>query len=252
MKLLPVITSITPNVGSLIGGAKVTIEGDAFWSGITSISFSDALTTTTNAPSTLSNANNSTNAPDSNSNSSSADNSTLSSTNSTDLSNDNSTNNSSSVDASSADLSSNSSAVSRLLSAAGLSIDPTTIQISYDKITFLTPKWNGVDNLIINLNLGGQSVDCFDPNDCSFTFDSAYISNVTTVSPSSVSQPNATITIDGIGFGNDTSKVQVKIGDQNCKATQVQDTQISCIVAGVAVGPQDVHVWTGNKYKKLF
>jgi hypothetical protein len=83
------------------------------------------------------------------------------------------------------------------------------------------------------------SVNC---TSCAFAFSSAVAPLVTAVSPASVTQPNTELTLTGSSFGTDSTQFTVSIGASPCAVSSVTDTSITCTVAGVSLGANNVNV----------
>ena len=95
---------------------------------------------------------------------------------------------------------------------------------------------NGVFDIIVNTD-GVQPV-CL-ANTCKFTFSDSITPVIDSVSKTTISDSD-TLTFSGSHFGTDSSKIDLKVGSQQCQPTTVSDNQIVCNIDGVNLGAQKV------------
>lgn len=84
----------------------------------------------------------------------------------------------------------------------------------------------------------------------SYLFSAAYTPTVSSISPQTVNGP-AEMTLVGTGFGNSSELLLVKIGNQTCQVTDVNDTRIVCQLVGLELGAQSVSVNVNGKLKLI-
>ena len=111
--------------------------------------------------------------------------------------------------------------------------------MQYDSLTISTLPDNG--NYTITVALDDIPVTWLSSSNYSFA--SEFTPTVTSVSPTTASGP-IDLTIVGTGFGNGANlpAYDIKVGNQSCQATTVNDNQIVCHLDGVDVGDQSVTV----------
>ena len=119
----------------------------------------------------------------------------------------------------------------------------TFASISYSQITLVT---NPADNGVKTLSVGvGQTMAT---GSATFEYSTANSPTITSVSPTSVNDAGL-LTIVGTSFGTDSTKVNVKVGNQECPAQSATDTQITCQLTGLSIGNNILNV---NINGKLF
>ncbi len=122
-----------------------------------------------------------------------------------------------------------------------------TAKISYDTIIFKT--WAASEgDYLIKVIVNNQDSVC--NTNCTFTISSNYTPIINTILPNTVNDSNTEIVINGLNFGNDTSKIRVDIGSQNCLLNYADDSIIRCILNGLDIGDQIVQITTGNYLKE--
>lgn len=99
------------------------------------------------------------------------------------------------------------------------------------------------DSSVINVtvNVNGVEAACLMNLNCAYQFSPIHVPIVTDVSPKNVSR-STIITLSGTSFGNDTTKLSVKVGSSNCNVTFVNDTKIECLLESLKVGRQPVAI----------
>ena len=114
--------------------------------------------------------------------------------------------------------------------------------LDYGQIVFQTNGGDfGLFNVSVFIGAASNSIPC-SSSLCQFNFDQSLASNLTSVSPTSVSQPNTQLTLTGSNFVADPALLSVKVGSQVCAVTNASDTQIVCTLAGVDLGSNLVSV----------
>ena len=126
-----------------------------------------------------------------------------------------------------------------------ISINPQSLKISYDSIVLNTLPIYEADYFVY-VNVNNQNAGCNMNTNCTFTISSNYTPLINSISPNTVNDSNTQIVISGINFGNQTDKVTVKIGNQNCLVNIIDDSSITCTLDGLDLGIQLVVVTTGN------
>lgn len=115
----------------------------------------------------------------------------------------------------------------------------TNANITYTAINLETIT-NQAGTYELSVFVNGEQAACI--NSCNYTFESAYTPKLTSVSPNSLSDSNTLITITGENYGNDSSRVHVTIGGENCQVVTAEQTSITCTLNRLALGNQPVVV----------
>ena len=76
---------------------------------------------------------------------------------------------------------------------------------------------------------------------CQFQYSSDATPIVSSVSPTSISD-SSVITVNGAGFGTQSSSLDITVGKQNCVVLAVSDNVATCLLAGLALGKQNVQL----------
>lgn len=109
--------------------------------------------------------------------------------------------------------------------------------MTYDSLSVVTLPNEGSFSVILTLN----DLLVMWRTDSTYTFSAESTPIVSSVSPTSVNGPTE-LTLDGSGFGESDYLLSVKVGNQTCQVTSVNDTQIVCQLDGLEVGEQSVVV----------
>ena len=116
--------------------------------------------------------------------------------------------------------------------------DALNTNITYTQIVLTTSaNSNGTNLIVVNSN----SVQAVCLTDCTFSYSQSITPKLSTVAPNSVNT-SSLITITGTSFGSDLNSVNIQIGSQNCVASTVTDQAITCNLAGLNLGNQNVAV----------
>ena len=114
------------------------------------------------------------------------------------------------------------------------------IFVSYNTIKFRT-KQNAVGNF--EIRVAWDSVKAIaDRSRTNATFRYSTMINVNSVSPLSISK-SSIITLNGNNFGNDSSIVNVTIGEERCQVISINNTQMECFLEALQVGLNELQVY---------
>lgn len=116
--------------------------------------------------------------------------------------------------------------------------DKNNTQITFNKITIKTrPLENGTYDVKV---FDRPSTDPMKSlSDLYYTFSTAITPVLNSSSPSSVNE-SSIVTLNGNNFGNDTTKLVITIGTQQCEPLTANDTEITCQLNGLNLGVQNV------------
>ncbi len=111
-------------------------------------------------------------------------------------------------------------------------------RITYNSITFDSlPDHEGVYNFSVWVN--NQQALC-DEEECVYSFSTSSTPELYSISQNYVNQSNTVLTINGSNFGLTLSDVMIKIGNQECKIIEIDNTTISCKIDGLEIGEQSI------------
>ena len=116
-------------------------------------------------------------------------------------------------------------------------LTPANETMTYDSLSVVTLPNEGSFYVSLSLN----DIPVMWRTDSSYRFSAESTPIVNSVSPASVNGPTE-LTLDGSGFGVTDYLLSVKVGNQTCQVTSVNDTQIVCQLDGLEVGEQSVMV----------
>ena len=112
-------------------------------------------------------------------------------------------------------------------------------EIDYETIKFVTnPELEGEYEIGVYVN--GKKVPC--DQICIYNFVSTGAPTLSSVWPEYVDSTNTIVTISGENFGEIVENVDVQIGSQICTVLYVNDTEITCSLLGLEIGPQQVNL----------
>eukprot|EP00361_Fabrea_salina_P003869 CAMPEP_0202427040 /NCGR_PEP_ID=MMETSP1345-20130828/1320_1 /ASSEMBLY_ACC=CAM_ASM_000843 /TAXON_ID=342563 /ORGANISM="Fabrea Fabrea salina" /LENGTH=3382 /DNA_ID=CAMNT_0049037631 /DNA_START=76 /DNA_END=10221 /DNA_ORIENTATION=+ len=117
------------------------------------------------------------------------------------------------------------------------------LSVSLSELQCLTSPKSGNNELTLTIN--SKQATSSD-----FAYDASATPQITSVSPEEASTFAKTeVTIAGSGFGTDTSKVAVKLGDLICYVTSASETEVKCNLNGGNGGDYDLEVTVEGKGK---
>ncbi|XP_062574409.1 fibrocystin-L-like [Saccostrea cucullata] len=121
----------------------------------------------------------------------------------------------------------------------GYTCDVTNM--TYTEIKCRTKGGQGEQNLEVRVKSSlGQWVPAVCEGECKFTYDADYTPTLTSISPNMVNgTEETTVTIEGSGFGNETSDIFVKIGGETCQVVSVSNSSVECMLGNLPAGPNN-------------
>lgn len=84
---------------------------------------------------------------------------------------------------------------------------------------------------------------------CEFEFTSTNAPQINSVSPQSLNT-SSIVTIVGKNFGVNATAVSVKIGENECNVTSIEDVKIKCFIKGISEGSNLLTINVIGKFKK--
>ncbi|XP_061168814.1 fibrocystin-L-like [Saccostrea echinata] len=116
--------------------------------------------------------------------------------------------------------------------------------MTYTEISCRTRAGQGEKNLEVRVRSSqGQWFPAVCEDECKFTYDAAFTPSLTSISPNVVNgTKETTVTIEGSGFGNETSDIFVKIGGENCQVVSVSNSSVECMLGNLPAGPNNLVV----------
>ncbi len=128
------------------------------------------------------------------------------------------------------------------MTLGGVSFSNKNANITYNQISFITT-FSPIGSSQVSIYVNGIQAICGINSSslCNYQFSSTIAPTIYSGTPLNVSGP-ANMTIIGSNFGNDATKLTVKIGNDNCNITAATNSTIVCRLLSLSVGPQNVLV----------